>query len=382
MLTFSLRNFLLLLRIKVKNKIYNYYYLFFLAYYSYSKCSRHGKVCCSYLFQGYRSFEEEEEHATTWRGRAVSPVRQQPPRGVRDRRGSADLLQQEQRVFTEAPSYERRGSADLLRTERRGSSELLKVERRFSSPPPRETEPPPDYSPGHRRRSRATSSPSPSPPPHDGHRKSSQKTRFVDSSPQKTKSSFGDSLRRFVGKFRSSDDKNKKRKSSRTTSPSRSYRQGLENNNIPSSATRRLRVGRGESPPNEAVRRGSAEEEEVYSDEEGEMTSSLPVPPPRVRQRQPSPNHRHQLDSRLRREQMMEPKRFYLGEDPFGGSIYGREKEYDGVTPPARSGRNSRHQSHRTRRGSQQDEETGTVSHGRNVVWHEEVRGGSSSRTR
>jgi hypothetical protein len=25
-------------------------------------------------------------------------------------------------------------------------------------------------------------------------------------------------------------------------------------------------------------------------------------------------------------------QRFYLGEDPFGGSIYGRESEYDGVT--------------------------------------------------
>lgn len=25
--------------------------------------------------------------------------------------------------------------------------------------------------------------------------------------------------------------------------------------------------------------------------------------------------------------------RYYLGEDPFGGSIYGREREYDGVTP-------------------------------------------------
>lgn len=335
--------------------------------------------------QGYRSFEEEEENTTTWRGRAVSPARQQPVRVIRDRRGSAELL--EPRGFVEVPRSERRGSADLLktnrrgsselqRTERRGSAELLKVERRYSSPPPREIEPPPDYSPGHRRRSRVTSSPSPSPPPHENSRKSNQKTRFADPPQQKTKSSFGDSLRRFVGKFRSNDDKNKKRKSSK--SPSRSYRQGLENNNIPSSANRRLRVGRGESPPNEAVsRRGYSGEEEVYTDEEeGGMTS--PVPPPRVRQRQPSPGHHHQLDSRLRRDQMMEPRRFYLGEDPFGGSIYGREKEYDGVTPPARSGRNGRHHSHRSRRGSNQDEEVST-SQTRNVVWHEEVRGGNST---
>jgi hypothetical protein len=31
-------------------------------------------------------------------------------------------------------------------------------------------------------------------------------------------------------------------------------------------------------------------------------------------------------------------QRYYLGEDPFGGSIYGRENKYDGVKP-ARSSR-------------------------------------------
>lgn len=35
-------------------------------------------------------------------------------------------------------------------------------------------------------------------------------------------------------------------------------------------------------------------------------------------------------------------QRYYLGEDPFGGSIYGRENKYDGVKP-ARSSR--RHES-------------------------------------
>lgn len=30
--------------------------------------------------------------------------------------------------------------------------------------------------------------------------------------------------------------------------------------------------------------------------------------------------------------------RYYLGEDPFGGSIYGKENKYDGVKP-ARSSR-------------------------------------------
>lgn len=35
--------------------------------------------------------------------------------------------------------------------------------------------------------------------------------------------------------------------------------------------------------------------------------------------------------------------RYYLGEDPFGGSIYGRENKYDGVKP-ARSSRRQQQQ--------------------------------------
>lgn len=35
--------------------------------------------------------------------------------------------------------------------------------------------------------------------------------------------------------------------------------------------------------------------------------------------------------------------RYYLGEDPFGGSIYGRENKYDGVKP-ARSSRRQHQQ--------------------------------------
>lgn len=34
-------------------------------------------------------------------------------------------------------------------------------------------------------------------------------------------------------------------------------------------------------------------------------------------------------------------QRYYLGEDPFAGSIYGRENKYDGVKP-ARNSRKSR----------------------------------------
>lgn len=37
--------------------------------------------------------------------------------------------------------------------------------------------------------------------------------------------------------------------------------------------------------------------------------------------------------------------RYYLGEDPFGGSIYGKENKYDGVKP-ARSSRRPREEEH------------------------------------
>ncbi|PNF16651.1 hypothetical protein B7P43_G06437 [Cryptotermes secundus] len=48
-------------------------------------------------------------------------------------------------------------------------------------------------------------------------------------------------------------------------------------------------------------------------------------------------------------------QRFYLGEDPFGGSIYGREREYDGVTPVKSNRRH--HRQNGPRRGSHPGEE-------------------------
>jgi hypothetical protein len=48
-------------------------------------------------------------------------------------------------------------------------------------------------------------------------------------------------------------------------------------------------------------------------------------------------------------------QRFYLGEDPFGGSIYGREREYDGVTPVKSNRKHHRQNGHR--RGSHPGEE-------------------------
>lgn len=276
----------------------------------------------------------------TWKGRTAtaSTARQQLARG--------EFEQSHQRL-------DRHRSVELLRSR----ENLMKLERRYSSP--RELdEPPPDYSPKHnRRRSRGHSSPSPSPPLTQQQRRQNQKTRFADQhhqqqqqqqQQQKSKSSsFGDSLRRLVGKLRSnSNDKKKKQQQ---------QQQQVQTNHASNNqgAARKLR-------PNEDARYSTGSEGE-------ERVASRPKPPPRHRQRYASPQQ--QQNQQLRAD--MEPRRYYLGEDPFGGSIFGREKEYDGVTPPGgRSRRTLR--TAETRRGSQDG-----VEEVKNVAWHQEVRGGT-----
>ncbi|XP_030754158.1 uncharacterized protein LOC115880955 isoform X3 [Sitophilus oryzae] len=60
--------------------------------------------------------------------------------------------------------------------------------------------------------------------------------------------------------------------------------------------------------------------------------------------RSPSPSYQagHVIDNNISHSMDRQPvQRYYLGEDPFGGSIYGRENKYDGVKP-ARTSRRSR----------------------------------------
>lgn len=181
-------------------------------------------------------------------------------------------------------------------------------------------EPKPDYTPPSR-------SPSPSPEIRTvelpANKKLYQRTRFAADIPPpqprayqttKQKSKIGESFRKFVGKLRSSstERKNKKRiknGESRSPSPKENTYQNynIVDSNIPSVAGR---VGR---------------------DEMGE-----PVAPPRGRP--------YKLDNGSLVDSGTQTKvtgdmdrrgisRYYLGEDPFSGSIYGREKEYDGVIP-------------------------------------------------
>lgn len=158
------------------------------------------------------------------------------------------------------------------------------------------SEPQPDYTP-----------PSESPSPVDdtllnhGNKKLYQRTRFAADipppqapiprpAPVKSKSKIGESFRKFVGKLRSSD----KKKTSRSPSPKDNSYSAFHtvDNNIPY-------AGRGVGP----------------------------VAPPRTRPVQSAtPGRTYDMDRR-------HVQKYYLGEDPYAGSIYGREREYDGVSP-------------------------------------------------
>lgn len=245
-------------------------------------------------------------------------------------------------------------------------------------------EPPPDYSPPplqHQTRTTPSPSPSPSPPleqpsgsrgtppPESAptNKKLYQRTRFAADIPppptrqpqvrakspgQSATSIIGESFRKLVGKFRSSSSerKNKRRgkRSSRSPSPrhSSTYQQyHVIDSNIPSVVGRRV-GGRG----------GEAAEG-------GESGESQPVAPPRSarhsrRERSTQTAGMEQRGHLGRRGASPVVQRFYLGEDPFGGSIYGREREYDGVTPVKSSRRHHRQNGHR--RGSHPGEEEDT----------------------
>lgn len=110
------------------------------------------------------------------------------------------------------------------------------------------------------------------------------RTKTAQSTQTPVKSSLGQSFRRLVGKLRSASKEKRRGKKGGSRSPS------------------------------------------------PELDS--PVAPPRSR-------HRDSGTQTLGMRRAGDPvvNRYYLGEDPFGGSIYGREKEYDGVTPFRRKAR-------------------------------------------
>jgi len=247
----------------------------------------------------------------------------------------------------------------------------------------------------HRTASQSPSpSPSPSPPldqPPESrvtpppNKKVYQRTRFAADIPpppvrqrskspgQSATSIIGESFRKLVDKFRSSSSerKNKRRSKrlSRSPSPhhqhtSSTYQQyHVIDSNIPSvvGPDKSSRVGRrGGGSPTEAERGAG----------EADGGESQPVAPPRATRAGRGETERRERTTKTGHETNTEQagsmdyhrrgtspvvQRFYLGEDPFGGSIYGREREYDGVTPVKSSKRQYRQNGHR--RGSHPGEE-------------------------
>lgn len=209
---------------------------------------------------------------------------------------------------------------------------------RYDPDTPPEDEPLPDYSPKswHKVRSPGPASASPTPSalrpetPSDARRKH-QKTRFdippqhappPPPEPEKTdrKSSIGESFRKIIGKFRSAS-KEKKRKDSflgklRGEGDKKgAYVTSEVIDDLPVAPPRPGRVARQSSRAAADYRRGSRESREM--DSGADTPTGAPV-----------------------------VNRYYLGEDPFNGSIYGKEREYDGVTPHrsrSRSGQSHQH---------------------------------------
>ncbi|XP_056633279.1 zinc finger CCCH domain-containing protein 13 isoform X4 [Diorhabda sublineata] len=136
-------------------------------------------------------------------------------------------------------------------------------------------EPPPDYSP-------------PSPPQMPSGKRQNQKTRFAVEPPPKPPKSgniIGQSIRKLVGKIRSASAERKARQRAKRSPSPPSYQQGHVIDNI---------------------------------------------------------DHRnHVIDNNASSmERLDRPvQRYYLGEDPFGGSIYGRENKYEGAKPARNSRR-------------------------------------------
>lgn len=255
--------------------------------------------------------------------------------------------------------------------------------------PNKGTEPSSDYSPPQVHANRPSPSPSPSPtmdhppgtrgtPPPN--KKLYQRTRFAADIPppparqrakspgQSATSIIGESFRKLVDKFRSSSSerKNKRRNKRQSRSPSPhhqhtspTYQQyHVIDSNIPSvvGSGKSTRVGRrGGESPNEAERGSGA----------AEGGESQPVAPPRSAKAIRGESDTRESSTQTgvqangmdyhRRGASAVVQRFYLGEDPFGGSIYGREREYDGVTPVKSNRKHHRQNGHR--RGSHPGEE-------------------------
>lgn len=203
-----------------------------------------------------------------------------------------------------------------------------------------------------------------SPPTDTMKKKIYQKTRFAADIPlvkrskqtvrPERKSSIGETFRKIIGKFHNKEGAEKKKKN-RNDSPNSSiskshngYYQTFGNvdNHIPDTMNDSEDVGEAEksgreSPlPKQAAKYSSYEEPNV-------ATKKRVTTPPSIR-RSSLTNGSQTLDRNYRSKKKQDDmfkrrspvQKYYLGEDPFSGSIYGKEKEYDGAKPFRRKQKN------------------------------------------
>jgi len=195
---------------------------------------------------------------------------------------------------------------------------------------PKRDEPPPDYSPPPRSRSISPSSSwrhyLQESQMEEPRKQQYQRTRFApeqnrtvaatQTTPTKSSkmgSSIGNSIRKLVGKIRSASAERKlKMKSKRSPSP-RKQSQQINNQNM--IATNNSSTYQQYNVIDSHIGHGNRETS-VTSSNGGRRERTL--------------DRRGSSDI----DMMASPKqRYYLGEDPYGGSIYGKENKYDGVRP-------------------------------------------------
>lgn len=245
-------------------------------------------------------------------------------------------------------------------------------------------EPAPDY---------RAPSPSPSPPPMPANKKLYQRTRFAADIPppssrhqtsatppptdrptgptvvlktnqQTAAQVIGDSFRKLVGKFRSSSTERKNKAARKLSNKSRGSSRSPSPTYRPADGSLL-----GLRKKSKSGRRSAASGQDGYQDgsspndgtEEGDSPEEVPVAPPRhaagrsVKRSQSRATRNGDSDRDRDTVDGVTTRKYYLGEDPFGGSIYGREREYDGVVPARRKQREAR-------RGSQSEEERNSRS--------------------
>lgn len=228
-----------------------------------------------------------------------------------------------------SPSPDNYDSEDIRPTvpqRKRVLEKKLRLTQNGYSQNQKRNEPSPDYSPPSRSRS---ISPPPMSQQLNGGMKKYQRTRFASETPRPTSTQtsqtqtasppskqnkvstvIGNSLRKLVGKIRSASAerkmkmKSKQRSPSPTTKSQQQHQQSMTNGASTYQQYNVIDSHIGQSNRESSVVSGASRRERTI-DRRGSSDVDMASP----------------------------KQKYYLGEDPYGGSIYGKENRYDGVRP-------------------------------------------------